>query len=81
MEINGERLLKTFCDKNLAGNALTMTAIFFKSWNDRIWAIAGFWVDDAVTIGHQHQLLELEDAFKDSVFQINMTYIGCLVLQ
>ena len=32
---------------------------------DRTWAIASFWVDDAVTIGHQHQLLELEDAFKE----------------
>ena len=29
-------------------------AIFFKSWNNETWAIANFWVDDAVTISHQH---------------------------
>ena len=38
-------------------------AAFFKSWNDGSWAIVGFWFDDVTSIGHEHRLLQLEDAF------------------
>ena len=40
-------------------------AIFYKSWNNGTWAIVGFWIDDATSIGHQQHLLELEDVLKE----------------
>ena len=40
-------------------------AIFFKNCDNASWAIVGFWVDDATSIGHYQWLSELEDAFKN----------------
>ena len=39
--------------------------IFFKNWDNTSWAIVGFWVDDATSVGHYQQLSKLEDAFKN----------------
>jgi hypothetical protein len=39
-------------------------AVYFKSWNKENWAIVGFWVDDATSVGTEAKLLELEEAFK-----------------
>jgi hypothetical protein len=39
-------------------------AVYFKEWDDRTWAIVGFWVDDATSIGNEERLTELEKAFK-----------------
>ena len=37
-------------------------AVFFKLWNNNMWAIVGFWVDDGTSTGTESCLLELEDA-------------------
>jgi hypothetical protein len=37
--------------------------VFFKTWDDGLWAIVGFWVDDATSVGHENQLFELENMF------------------
>jgi Reverse transcriptase (RNA-dependent DNA polymerase) len=38
-------------------------AVFFRAWDDESWAIMGFWVDDATSVGHEKRLLEREDTF------------------
>ena len=63
--INGEKPLKNSCKKKLDWRCSDYDhAVFFKSWNDRTWAIIGFWVCDTTSIGHQQWLLELEEEFR-----------------
>ena len=38
-------------------------AVFLKKWSDGTWAMVGFWVDDATSVGYRDRLLQLEDAF------------------
>jgi hypothetical protein len=40
-------------------------AVYFKNWDDGTWAIVGFWVDDAITVGSEKRLFELEQAFRE----------------
>lgn len=40
------------------------TAVFFKIWGDRSWAIVGFWIDNGTFVGPQNRLLEQQEAFR-----------------
>ena len=39
-------------------------AVFLKKWSDGTWAMVGFWVDDATSVGYRDWLLQLEDMFQ-----------------
>jgi hypothetical protein len=40
-------------------------ATYTKTWEDDLWTLVGFWVDDAMVVGSESCILELEKAFQE----------------
>jgi hypothetical protein len=40
-------------------------AMYSKLWDNGMWVLVGFWVDDATVVGSEEQVQELEKAFEE----------------
>jgi hypothetical protein len=59
--VGWNRELDGFMTDTLGWRKITQdVAVYFKKWDDRMWAIVGYWVDDTTGVGDANWLRELE---------------------